>query len=127
MNKETVLRDTLGMRICNFFLWVIFFALIGFGLYLHDYYSDVAVPVKILFTIFLLFLLLVVAFFTKKGRIGYNFMLDAVAESRKIVCPSVAEVKQVTLIVAAAVLLMSMLLWLMDSFFEVAISYVTAV
>ena len=127
MNKETVLRDTLGMKIYNFFLWMIFFALIGFGLYLHDYYSDVAAPVKILFTIFLLFLLLVVAFFTKKGRIGYNFVLDAVAESRKIVCPSVAEVKQVTLIVAAAVLLMSMLLWLMDSFFEVAISYVTAV
>lgn len=127
MNKEIGSRDTLGVKILNFLLWIVFFGLIGCGLYLHDYYSDVAAPIKILCTVFLLFLLLVIAFFTKKGRIGYNFMLDALAESRKIVCPGAAEVKQVTLVVAAAVLFMSLLLWTMDSFFEMIVSYVTAV
>jgi preprotein translocase subunit SecE len=127
MNKEKVLRDTLMGKALNFFLWVIFFGLIGLGLYLYDYYSDVSGPIKILFALFLLFLLLVVAFFTEKGRIGYNFMLDAIAESRKIVYPGMAEVKQVTLVVSGVVLLMSILLWLMDAFFEIAVSYVTAV
>tara|TARA_B110000459_G_C16599557_1_gene490332 strand:- start:1869 stop:2300 length:432 start_codon:yes stop_codon:yes gene_type:complete len=127
MNKDTVLRDTFGMKVLNLFLWLVFFALLASGLYLYDYYSDVSSPIKILSAAFLFFLLLVVAFFTKKGRIGYNFMLESIVESRKIVYPGMSEVKQVTLVVAAVVLLMSILLWLMDTFFEVAVSYVTSV
>jgi len=110
--------------IIDFFLWSVFTAIIGFGLYIYANNVDVATVIKLLFTLFSIFLLLSVAFFTKKGRIAYTFMLEASVELRKIVWPKREEIAQVTLMVAAVIVLISLLLWGIDSAFSALISFI---
>ncbi|MBT4885396.1 MAG: preprotein translocase subunit SecE [Legionellales bacterium] len=110
--------------IIDFFLWSVFTAIIGFGLYIYANNTDVATVIKLLFTLFLIFMLLSVAFFTKKGRIAYTFMLEASVELRKIVWPKREEIAQVTLMVAAVIVLISLLLWGIDSAFSALISFI---
>jgi len=110
----------------DFFLWSFFAGIIVFSLYLYANYADTATVIKLLFSLFSIFMLLSVAFFTKKGRIAYTFMLEALVELRKIVWPKREEVTQVTLMVAAVIVLISLLLWGIDSAFSALISFVAA-
>lgn len=105
-------------------LWLICTAIVVGAFALYASYPDVGSPIKVLFAFFSILLLLTVAFFTKKGRIAYTFMLEASVELRKIVWPKRDEVQQVTLMVALVIALISLILWGIDSAFSALISYV---
>jgi preprotein translocase subunit SecE len=107
-------------------LWLVCTAIVVGSLALYATYPDVGTPVKVLFTFFSILLLLTVAFFTKKGRIAYTFMLEASVELRKIVWPQRDEVRQVTFMVALVIASISMILWGIDTAFSALISYVAA-
>ena len=112
--------------VIDIFLWAIFFAIMGGGLYLYAIFSDISVALKVLFTIFSIFLLISVAFFTKKGRIAYTFMLEANVELKKVVWPNQNDVVQVTMMVAALIGAISLVLWGIDNGFSALISYIAA-
>ena len=71
-------------------------------------------------------MLISVAFFTKKGRIAYTFVLEANVELKKVVWPQNSEVKQVTLMVAVLIGFISLILWGIDTGFSALISYIAA-
>jgi preprotein translocase subunit SecE len=110
--------------IIDFFLWFVFASIIGGSLYLYSSYSDVSAAIKVLFAIFSILLLISIAFFTKKGRIAYTFVLEASVELRKVVWPQVDEVRQVTLMVAALIGVISLILWGIDTGFSALVSYI---
>lgn len=110
--------------IIDFFLWFVFASIIGGCLYLYSSYSDVSAAIKVLFAIFSILLLISIAFFTKKGRIAYTFVLEASVELRKVVWPQVDEVRQVTLMVAALIGVISLILWGIDTGFSALVSYI---
>ena len=107
-------------------LWVLFATLLAFSLYLHSQYSDTSTAIKLIFVFFLIFILLAIAFFTKKGRIAYYFAQESLVELRKVVWPSRSEVVQVTWMVSGVIVLISLFLWGIDSAFSALISYVAA-
>ena len=107
-------------------LWALFAGIVVGDLYLYATYNDVSSPVKVLFVIFSIFLLLSVAIFTKKGRIAYAFVLEANIELRKVVWPAKDELVQVTLMVSATIGFISLILWGIDSAFSALISYIAA-
>ncbi len=112
--------------IIDFVLWTIFAAIFVGSLYLYGFFSDVSAAVKVLFAIFSILLLISVAFFTKKGRIAYTFVLEANIELKKVVWPQNSEVKQVTLMVAVLIGVISLILWGIDTGFSALISYIAA-
>ena len=112
--------------VIDFVLWAIFAGIIVGSLYLYALYSDVSAAVKVLFAIFSILLLISVAFFTKKGRIAYTFVLEANVELKKVVWPQHGEVKQVTLMVALLIGVISLILWGIDTGFSALISYIAA-
>lgn len=67
-------------------------------------------------------LALVVAFVTSQGRSFLDLLKQAQVEVRKVVWPTKQETWQTTLIVLVVVLVMSLLLWGMDSLFGFLIS-----
>ena len=121
----SIIKDNKNQSgLIDFFLWSFFAGIIFFSLYLYANYADSATVIKLLFSLFSIFMLLSVAFFTKKGRIAYTFMLEASVELRKIVWPKREEIAQVTLMVAAVIVLISLLLWGIDSAFSALISFI---
>jgi len=67
---------------------------------------------------------LVLALLTQQGRAFVDLLRQAQVELRKVVWPTKPETWQTTLIVLVVVLIMSLLLWGMDSLFGLAISAV---
>ena len=57
-----------------------------------------------------------IAFQTLPGRKTYALAQDAVTETRKVVWPTRTETVQTTLVVAAMVIVVGILLWLLDMF-----------
>ena len=56
-----------------------------------------------------------VALQTEKGQMFWGLLRDAKAEVRKVVWPTRQETVQTTMIVVVVVLVMSLILWLLDS------------
>lgn len=106
-------------------LWAVFYTIIAFSLFLYVIFPEVSSVVKLLFSSFLILLLLSVAFFTKKGKIAYTFVQEAFVEMRKVVWPARDEVVQITVMVSAVIAVISLLLWVIDSSFAAFVSYLT--
>jgi preprotein translocase subunit SecE len=62
---------------------------------------------------------------TETGRQGYNFVLEARDEVRKVVWPTRKETVQTTMIIIATVLLVAVFLWIIDIFLLWAVRLMT--
>lgn len=95
--------------------WLLVAALVVVGVVGNQYYS--AEP--ILYRVLVLLAIAVAAAFvglqTAKGRAFFGLAKEARVEIRKVVWPTRQETTQTTLIVVAVVLVMSLLLWGVDS------------
>jgi len=95
--------------------WVFIIALIAVGVIGNSYYSEVS----LLYRVPALLVGAIVAAFvvsqTAKGASLVVLLKESIVEVRKVVWPSVPETHQTTAIVVVVVLVMSLILWGLDS------------
>lgn len=113
---ETV-RDPL-----NTIKWLVALVLLASATVLSRYLPDMSPALRLLMMLGLGLVALVLVFTTIQGRRFVDLLRQAQVEVRKVVWPTRPETTQTTLIVLGVVLVMSLLLWGMDSLFGFAIS-----
>ncbi len=95
--------------------WLLVVLLVAAGVVGNSYYSDVAVLYRVLALLVGGMAAAFVAVNTAKGSAFWNLLTEARTEFRRVVWPSRQEVNQTTLIVVAVVVVMSIVLWALDS------------
>jgi preprotein translocase subunit SecE len=89
------------------------------------YYADQPLILRVLGIMLAAGAALAVALQTEMGRQGYNFVLEARDEVRKVVWPTRKETVQTTMIIIATVLLVAIFLWIIDIFLLWAVRLMT--
>jgi preprotein translocase subunit SecE len=115
---ETV-RDPL-----NKVKWLLAMVLLASATVLGRYLPELSSIMRLLMVLGLGAVALALVFTTSQGRSFIDLLRQAQVEVRKVVWPTRPETTQTTLIVLVVVLVMSLLLWGMDSLFGLAISAV---
>ena len=105
-------------------LWVLGLSLIMLAVWGNSYFSDVGLLYRVLGVVAILLLSIFVLKFTVFGNQTFNLLLQSSTEIRKVVWPNRTETTQTTLIVTAAVLVASLILWGLDSLFSFLIKFV---
>ena len=105
-------------------LWVLGLSLIMLAVWGNSYFSDVGLLYRVLGVVAILLLSVFVLKFTVFGNQTFNLLLQSSTEIRKVVWPNRTETTQTTLIVTAAVLVASLILWGLDSLFSFLIKLV---
>lgn len=95
--------------------WLLTVTLLLAGLIGNHYYSEVSMPVRTLGWLALVAIAGFVASKTTKGKWVLEFFSDSRMELRKVVWPTRQETMQTTMVVAAMVVILALLLWGMDS------------
>jgi len=105
-------------------LWVLGLSLIMLAVWGNSYFSDVGLLYRVLGVVAILLLSIFILKFTVFGNQTFNLLLQSSTEIRKVVWPNRTETTQTTLIVTAAVLVASLILWGLDSLFSFLIKLV---
>lgn len=105
--------------------WLVAIALLLAGLVGNHYYSEVSMPLRTLAWFAVLAVAGFVASKTQKGKWVIDFFRESRAELRKVVWPTRDETVQTTLIVAAMVVILALLLWGMDGVLVWLIGWLT--
>jgi preprotein translocase subunit SecE len=105
--------------------WLVVWALLVAAVVANIYFSQVPLAIRVAVGLVLLGFMLVIVLQTKKGHRAGVFIKGARLEMRKVVWPTRQETIQTTLVVAAMVVVMAMLLWGIDSLFLWAVSWLT--
>lgn len=105
--------------------WAISLILVLAGLAGNHYYSEVSMPLRTVGWVVLLSVAAFVASRTQKGKWVVEFFRDSRMELRKVVWPTREETMQTTLVVAAMVIILALLLWGMDGILVWAIGWLT--
>ena len=105
-------------------LWVLSLSLISLAVWGNSYFSDIGLLYRVLGVVGVLLLSMFVLKFTIFGSQTFNLLLQSSTEIRKVVWPNRTETTQTTLIVTAAVLVASLILWGLDSLFSFLIKLV---
>jgi len=105
-------------------LWILSLSLISLAVWGNSYFSDVGLLYRVLGVVGILLLSMFVLKFTIFGSQTFNLLLQSSTEIRKVVWPNRTETTQTTLIVTAAVLVASLILWGLDSLFSFLIKLV---
>ncbi len=95
--------------------WLIVIVLLGGVIAANTYYQEVSVLYRALGAVALVVLAGFLASSTVKGSTFINFAKESRTEVRKVVWPTRQEAIQTTGIVLVVTLLMSLLLWVLDS------------
>jgi len=96
--------------------WVVVVALVATGVAGNTYYAEEFSPLyRAIALIVLAILAGGIAYLTEQGRAFVELLKEARVEAKRVVWPTRAETNQSTLIVAAVVAVMSLLLWGLDS------------
>ncbi len=104
------------------FKWALVVLLIAAIVGGNAYFASTALPVRVTFMIIFGIIALLIALTTEKGKIAWKFLQEARLELRKVVWPTRQETLQTTLMIAVIVLVMSLILWGVDSFFAYFVS-----
>lgn len=105
--------------------WLLVIVIIIGGMVANIYYSQVAGSIRAAVAIVLLAIALGLAFLTAPGRKALVFLKAARVELRKIVWPTRQEAIRTAMVVIGMVLVMSIILWGIDSVFLWIISLLT--
>lgn len=95
--------------------WLLVVLLVAAGVIGNSYFSDVSVLYRVLALLVGGALAAFIAVKTAKGNAFWGLMREAHGELRRVVWPTRQEVNQTTIIVVAVVIVMSIILWLLDT------------
>lgn len=124
--KNTHEDDNLKSKGLNSLLWVLVFIIIA-GAALGNIYlvEQFSTPVRVVGVVVLLLVALGIAALTNQGMKARHFFSESKIELRKIVWPSRQEAMQTTFIVAGVTILVSLILWGLDSVIVALITFLT--
>lgn len=105
--------------------WSIVAILIIAGLIGNYYYSHLQWPLRLLGWLFLLAIVVAMVLQTQQGRKALSFARESRMELRKVIWPTRQETIQTTLVVAAAVVILALILWGIDGFLMWLIGWLT--
>lgn len=97
--------------------WLLVVAVVAAGIVGNSHFSAESILYRALGLIVLAGIAVVVALQTAKGNAIADVVRGALVELRKVVWPTRQETNQTTLIVLAVVIVASIILWLLDTFF----------
>ncbi|KGK40969.1 preprotein translocase subunit SecE [Nitrincola sp. A-D6] len=97
--------------------WVAVVAIVVAGVVGNSMFSGESLLYRVLALLVLAVAAGFIALQTAKGRTWYKLFKDAKGEMRRVVWPTRQETLQTTLMVLAAVLVVALMLWGMDTFF----------
>ena len=111
----------------DMFKWLIVFALLGGIVAANTVYEDISVLYRALVAVVVVVIAGFIAATTVKGSTFINFAKESRIEVRKVIWPTRQETTQTTLIVLAAVVVMSLLLWGLDGIIVRLVALITGV
>ncbi len=97
--------------------WLLVLILVAAGVVGNSHFSSEPLLYRVLALLALAVVAGVIAFNTAKGAALWELGQGSIVELRKVVWPTRQETNQTTLIVVAVVIVMSIILWLLDTFF----------
>lgn len=97
--------------------WLLVLGLIAVGVVGNSYFSAEPLLYRVLGLLVVAAVAMFIALQTEKGAGLWRLLRESMVEVRKVVWPSRQETNQTTLIVIAVVIVMSIILWLLDTFF----------
>lgn len=120
MDKEKKTKSKL-----NGLLWVVIIVLIVAGVLANYHFSETVWALRLVGWLVLACLVLGIASQTVEGKKFWLFAKDARIELRKVVWPTKDETVKTTMVIAALVIVMAVIMWGLDSFLLWAIGWLT--
>jgi preprotein translocase subunit SecE len=117
--------DTQRSTSYDWLKWCIVAALLIVGLIANYYYNHQPWPLRLLAWILLLGVIGAVGLLTQQGKQALEFIRESRMELRKVFWPTRQETLQTTLIVAAMVIVLALLLWGIDGVLMWLIGWLT--
>ncbi|GHF86930.1 preprotein translocase subunit SecE [Thalassotalea marina] len=105
--------------------WVLVFVLLAGAVFGNYYFGDQSVLVRAVAVVVAVAVAGLIAAQTEKGKTFITFAKEARTETRKVVWPTRQEAVQTTGIVLVATLIMSLLLWGLDSILFEVVGFIT--
>ena len=105
--------------------WVLVFVLLAGAVFGNYYFGDQSVLVRAVAVVVAVAVAGLIAAQTGKGKTFITFAKEARTETRKVVWPTRQEAVQTTGIVLVATLIMSLLLWGLDSILFEVVGFIT--
>ena len=99
----------------DFAKWIVVVALVAIGIIGNSHFSAQPLLFRVLGLIAVSAVALFVGYNTEKGASLWALVQGAIVELRKVVWPTRQETNQTTLIVVAVVIVMSLILWALDT------------
>ena len=96
-------------------LWIVAIGVVLGGVYANTLYVEVEFLIRLAAGVALAGVAVAIALQTQQGRAGWELAKEARVEVRKVVWPMREETTQTTMIVVASVLVVSLILWGLDS------------
>ncbi|URL02103.1 preprotein translocase subunit SecE [Avibacterium sp. 20-126] len=110
----------------NTFLWLLSMVIIAVAAVGNIYFADqFSTPIRVVAVVILLLIALGILAITNQGTKARAFLKDSRIELRKIVWPTRYEAMQTTLIVMAVTMIVSLILWGLDSIIVSVINFLT--
>lgn len=98
----------------NWLKWLLVICFLVVGITANYIYSGQPWPLRLIAWLVLLALIIGIIFVTTQGKAFINFSKESQLELRKVFWPTRQETIQTTLVVAAVVVLLSLILWGVD-------------
>ncbi|CAL7959309.1 Sec translocon subunit SecE [Gammaproteobacteria bacterium] len=106
-------------------LWTLILVLIAAGAFANYYFSELAWALRFAGWIILICVLVGLAAATLQGKKTWDFAKNARIELLKVVWPTREETAKITMVVAALVLVASIILWGIDSILLRTVAWLT--
>jgi len=111
-------QDSKSFNLQSKLLWLIGLALLTAAVWGNSFYSYIGLLYRVIAVLFIIMVALTIIRFTSFGSSAYSLIVQSSVEIRKVVWPNRTETTQTTFIVAAAVIVASLILWGLDSLFS---------
>lgn len=121
----TIQQETRSKSLLNRVWWLVVLALFIIGIWLNYHYQMIDTSLRVIGWLTLVLAAIGVASLTTQGKRGWHFAKEARGELRKVVWPTRQETVQTTLIVMGLVILLSLIIWGLDSILLWAIAFLT--
>ena len=105
--------------------WLVVFFLLIAGIIANYHYNSQPWPLRLLGWLFLLAIVITISLQTLQGKRALEFARESRMELRKVFWPTRQEVVQTTLVVAAMVIVLALVLWGVDSLLMWLIGWLT--
>jgi preprotein translocase subunit SecE len=114
-----------GSNSLDLLKWLVTFGLLGGIVAANNIFEDVSVLYRALAAVVVVVIAGFIAASTHKGSTFLAFAKDSRTEVRKVVWPTRQETTQTTMIVLAATIFMSLVLWGLDGIIVRLVSFIT--